>query len=204
MRKWIRVVGALLVMAGILSLCMQSLAQVEKGERLPIWTPDRDLLSKLTEAVSILGFQVRPPKGYTSVRQVEGRAQMFAWQGSVRSDGTAPSLMVGIMTPPPGEASTYTLEELLDKFLAGIQRRRQHWTRTAAERGQVNGLPFVRARWSGTETTSQRKMHGFNYVALEGQTIIHISSQDVEPHHDAALAFAETAALTFKRMGRGD
>ena len=41
-------------------------------------------------------------------------------------------------------------------------------------------------------------MHGFSYVAMIGGTIVHITSQDVEPHHQAALKLAETAARTFR------
>ncbi len=36
------------------------------------------------------------------------------------------------------------------------------------------------------------------YVTKDGSTVIQITSQDVEPHHEHALKLAEAAALTFK------
>jgi hypothetical protein len=42
-------------------------------------------------------------------------------------------------------------------------------------------------------------MHGFNYVAMDGDKVIQLSSQDVAPHHRGALELAETAVLTFKK-----
>ena len=62
----------------------------------------------------------------------------------------------------------------------------------------MNGREFVRARWSGVESASQQKMHGFSYVTVDHRTIVQISSQDVEPHHQAALKLAEASALTFR------
>ncbi len=92
-----------------------------------------------------------------------------------------------------------TLEAALDSFLGGVQRRRVNWQRTAPEVVQVSGLTFARARWSGTEPNSGTRMHGLMYVAVDGRNIIQLSSQDVEPHHDAALRLAEAAVLTFQR-----
>jgi hypothetical protein len=64
----------------------------------------------------------------------------------------------------------------------------------------VNGIEFLRARWSGTDKATERKMHGFIYVAVVGQQIIQLSSQDVEPHHGAALPVAEAAVQTFRKQ----
>jgi hypothetical protein len=70
---------------------------------------------------------------------------------------------------------------------------------TSPERGQINGLTFMRVYWSGTDADKQRKRHGAMYAGKDGSTLIFISSQDVEPHHERALKLAETAALTFKK-----
>lgn len=200
MKKRVVVMSTALALTGVLALATLSSAQAKKGETLRAWIPDASLLGHLAPEVSILAFRIRPPQGYTLVQQSgPGGAQIVAWKGAVRPDGTAPYVMVAIAAPPPGERNTYTLEEVLDEFLAGVQRRRQNWTRTVSEHGQVNGLTFVRARWSGTEPTNQLKMHGFSYVTLHGQTVIQISSQDAEPHPEAALRLAEAAALTFQK-----
>lgn len=58
--------------------------------------------------------------------------------------------MLGIVTVPATEAGKHSVEQILDKFLQGIQKSRgQDWKRTPIELGTINGLPFVRARWSG-------------------------------------------------------
>jgi hypothetical protein len=167
---------------------------------LAVWKPDATFLEQLEPIADVDEYQVRPPQGYSfspppaTPPGVKG----FAWKGAQREDQTAPQLMIGLVSRPPEEVNV-TVEQYLDNMLEGVKRRRTNWTQTSPERGQVNGLTFVRARWSGTEPERQSKMHGFMYVAKDGSTFIHISSQDLEPHHEQALMLAEIAALTFKK-----
>ena len=84
-------------------------------------------------------------------------------------------------------------------MIGGIQRRRTNWSQTATERGKVNGLDFLRVRWSGAEKTKGSNMHGFIYVAQDGLNFIQIGSQDIEPHHEQSLKLAEAAVLTIKK-----
>ena len=67
------------------------------------------------------------------------------------------------------------------------------------ERGQIDGLTFVRAHWEGTERTTKYKMRGFIYVAAAGPGMIYISSKDTAPEHLQSLPLAEAAALTFRK-----
>lgn len=165
------------------------------------WQPDKTLLNRLAAPVVVGGYELRPPLGYRLQRQsAPDQGQVLAWVGPARVDGVRPYLMLGIINVPTGEANKYTLEQALDKLLGSIQRlRKQDWQRTRAERGTINGLTFVRASWSGTASGMPFKMHGFSYVTQVGNQVIQLSSQDVEPHDKAALALAQTAALTFKR-----
>jgi hypothetical protein len=166
-----------------------------------VWSPDAALLEQLGPIADVDGYQVRPPQDYafSPPPATPPGVKGFGWKGTPREDRTAPQLIVGLTSRPPGEADV-ALEQYLEEMLGGVQRRRTDWTQTPAERGQVNGLTFVRARWSGTDPERQQKMHGFMYVAKDGSTVIHISSQDVEPHHPDALRLAEAAALTFKKQ----
>src|SRR5262245_40164808 len=147
-------------------------APTAKDRPLAVWEPDATFLEQLGPIIDVVGYQVRPPRDYsfspppTTPPGVKG----FAWKGPLRQDQTAPQLMVGLTSRPPEEANA-SLEQYLDTLLEGVKRRRTNWTQTSPERGQVNGLTFVRARWSGTEPEKQWAMHGFMYVAKDGSTV---------------------------------
>jgi hypothetical protein len=168
---------------------------------LPKWAPDKELLAQLAPYGNVGGYQVRPPRKYDRVvpPPAPPGGQLFAWAGAKRADNTAPMFMVTMLAPPPEVAQKTTLEQFLDSMLGGIKRRRKDWKQTAVERGQINGLTFLRVRWSGTEAAKGWKMHGFMYVARDGPNFIQIASQDVEPNHAEALKLAEAAALTFRK-----
>jgi hypothetical protein len=164
-----------------------------KPPSAPAWQPPNALLSQLDVPVTVAVYQLRSPRGYTLQRQQGPNGmQSVNWVGSPRANGVRPYLMLGLLNVPAGEAKKYSAEQILDKFLQGIQRRRGNdWKRTRAEHGTINGLR------SGTSPQGGVKMHGFNYVSLLGDRVIHLSSQDVEPDHQKALALAEAAVLTF-------
>ena len=163
-----------------------------------VWEPDPTFLDKLTPARQVGNFDIRIPKEYEFM---EGPAQtgikLHVWTGKSRPDESLPQLTITLVTPPPGE--TATLEEFLTSIAGGVQRRRTNWSQTATERGKVNGLEFLRVRWSGREKIKGANMHGFIYVAQDGSNFIQLSSQDIEPHHEQSLQLAEAATLTIKK-----
>lgn len=164
------------------------------------WRPSQELLARLADPDPVGPYQLRPPIGYPpQEREGPSGSRSRAWVGSPRSDRTRPYVMVTLAVPPPGEATASTLEELLGRMLTSVRQRRQNWTESRPESGTLGGIPFVRAYWQGTDAATRQRMHGFNYVALDGGTIINISSQDVAPHIREALALAEAAVLTFTR-----
>ncbi|MFL5331482.1 MAG: hypothetical protein ACJ8C4_21540 [Gemmataceae bacterium] len=167
--------------------------------QVPAWEPDPTVLSDLGPLTDFEGYQIRVPNGYSPLSPPPNLPlKMFLWVSSKRSDQTAAQLMVGIVSPPPGEAND-SIEKHLDKLLDTQKKDRTDYSQTATERGTINGLAFVRAHWSGINSENQRKLHGFYYVTKEGTTFYHIRSQDVEPHHEQALKIAEATALTFKK-----
>jgi hypothetical protein len=179
-------------------------APLLKNPAAPTWKPAPALLSRLDAPFTVGRFELRPPKGYVLQRQTgPAQTQALGWVGPARDNGVRPYLMLGIVTVPATEAGKHSVEQSLDKFLQSIQKSRgQDWKRNATEHGTVNGLPFVRARWSGSLPKSPFKVHGFNYVTLVKGQVIQLSSQDVEPDQREPLALAEAAALTFKRTTR--
>lgn len=103
---------------------------------------------------------------------------------------------------PPAELKKYDLEQALDELVASLSYQRRNWTRTVTEKGLINGLTFVRTRWNGQDLPTGLKMHGLVYVAIVGETLIQLSSQDIEPHHVEALKLAELSILTLERSSR--
>jgi hypothetical protein len=161
----------------------------------PNWQPDPALLDQLDTARDLGAYEMRVPKGYTQVPEpagAPGGAKMLGWAGANRPDSTAPTVIAMLISAPAGQAEKTSPEEFLQKALDGVKRRRVNWTQTPAEGGQINGLSFLRARWS-------LKMHGFIYVSRDGSTFIQLNSQDIDPNHEPPLKLAETAILTFKK-----
>lgn len=124
----------------------------------------------------------------------------YAWKGIKRPDGTSPYLMV-LLSPVPEGESVPDPDKILQSFMRAVAKNREaDWKSTSPETGTINGINFIHAEWEGTDVATGKKMHGFMYVTIEGKDLIQISSQDVEPHHKAALKLAETAALTFHKI----
>jgi len=177
--------------------------QCAETAALPAWQPDKNLLGSLEAASPIGEYELRSPKGYERQRQQgPDSADAVAWVTPERKDGTRAYVMVGRVEMPAAEIGKYTLEQLLDGFLKSVQRRRKKdWKRSKTERGTINGITFVRARWSGTAAGAKFKMHGFHYLTVVGDKVFQLSSQDVEPHHKKALPLAECSVLTFQKKG---
>jgi hypothetical protein len=106
--------------------------------------------------------------------------------------------MLVMMTVPPAEAGKYTAPQALERFLAGVQRNRSDWKRSPAEEGVVNGIPFARAQWTGTDIATKHPMQGLMYVAFTGGRLLQMSSQDVVPVPGDALALAGASVLTVR------
>ena len=164
------------------------------------WSSDKALSGKLAPAAIVGKYQIQPPQGYAlQTKRGPVGSDAYAWVGTTRVDGTRPYLMLGLFTPPAGEANKYTLKEACAKMLAGVERRRKDWKQSPMEQGSVNGMTFERVYWQGVDTATEQPMSGFLYVAKDGNAILQIASQDVAAHTKNALPLAEAAALTFRK-----
>lgn len=171
-----------------------------KTSTAPAWRPDAALLNRLAPVARVGQFELRPPKGYAMQRKPgPGKSEGVAWVSAPREDGTRSYVMLVIAQLPAKEARKYTPEQTLDKMLQGVQARRtKDWKRSATEHGMLNGLPFLRARWSGVAQEAPLKLRGFHYLTVLDGKIIQLSSQDLESNPNA-LKLAEASVLTFKK-----
>jgi hypothetical protein len=170
--------------------------------QLPVWTPPRDLISKLGRPIIIGGFHLRPPVGYSLQRSdlpsgLPPGSQMVAWAGPPRADGTRSQVLMTIVPVPSSEVTADNLERVLGVFIAAIESKRSEWKQTPVERGIVSGNTFVRSRWDAVDIETGARMHGVMYTGIVGNKVVELASQDVEPYQRAALALAEASILTF-------
>jgi hypothetical protein len=167
------------------------------------WKADPASTKKLDKVVPVEEYTIQPPKGY-AYQETDGPmgSKMRAWAGPIRKDTSRPSLTLSVLAIPATELAKIkelSLEQLGEKMLAAVKARRTDWKQEKPEAGMVNGIKFVRIRWTGVATVNNREMKGFQYVAVDGKSIVQIASQDFAPESDASLKLAEAAVLTFKR-----
>ena len=183
-------------------LALQASGQATKAP--PEWKPEPAVLKKLETTWILDAYTLQPPKNYTRERPKETPPGLVAvgWSGEPRKDGSKASIRAMVVQLPPSEeASTgkYTLEQLAETLLGTIKRNRSDFQEEKAETGTISGLTFLRVRWEGVETKSNRKMQGFVYVARDGLKIIQLLSQDYTPEATESLPLTEASILTFKK-----
>jgi hypothetical protein len=88
---------------------------------------------------------------------------------------------------------------MLAAQLESLVKRQDDFHEQINIHGKVNGFTAIGARWNGINKMLKKKMHGFVYALKDGHNHITLSSQDVEPNHEAPLKLAEAAARTFKK-----
>jgi hypothetical protein len=191
--------GAVLLVAGGVTLFL-----ILNHARREVWTIPVEQQDRLADYDSFgRGYRIRPPQGWTKgiASGPEGYTG-YAWR-SQRPDGWWAEVMMVSTILPPQEADRHTPETALQSLLNAIKKQHQNLTPTTTEQGEINGLPFVRARWSGTTIADRfgtsKRIHGFCYVCLQGRELIQITGQNVEPGHEAPLALAEASALSFQK-----
>jgi hypothetical protein len=98
---------------------------------------------------------------------------------------------------PPSGVPFPTVDIFHTKAVDGMERHHPtNFTRAEHEDGAINGTAFRRTRWSGE--SSGRKLKGIVYSAIVGQTLVILSTQDVELHVEPSLRIGEATIMTFK------
>ena len=71
--------------------------------------------------------------------------------------------------------------------------------RAGREKGQINGLNFVKIGWQGTKTPEGIKVHGVLYFCATGSTILALCCVDSEAHYQESQGLLNTSLMTFRR-----
>jgi hypothetical protein len=185
--KW-RLAFLLLALAGF----SQTLTG-QTASRSSVWASDVSLAAKLDPPQKLEQFLIRLPKGYIPIRQPGPAGSVIdGWAGEPRADGTRGQVVILRFSPGPDEiVKQADMEPALLTLVEGFQKGKINWKQEAVEHGVINGIPFVRLRWSAVHSSLNRKMSGFSYLTIIGRVVIQLSSQDVEPFHVDALRLAK-------------
>ena len=165
------------------------------------WTPAPTMDAKLGTFQPCDAYELRPPKGFTLIMKPASESTTgCAWISPVRKDGTRGYVMVVFATPSPEELQTHTLTDVLNHFVAGIGERRTGFKTSTVSLGTIDGITFARTYWSGADSSTGAKMHGFVYAAVDGPTVLEISSQDFDRYSKTSLPRAEASARSFRKQ----
>jgi peroxiredoxin len=163
----------------------------------PRWQPGSVGFGQLGDEVAVGAYRVRPPKGYfQDKRPPEVGREVYRWEGPAPPGGNPPVFEVSLSPSPPER----DLRALLEKELEVIPGpRRLGWNCGPAERGELNGLVFLRAQWSIQEQAQKWTGAGVIYLGLDGNTLVRISCRDFMPKSGGPL---DAAPLTFHRAAQ--
>lgn len=145
---------------------------------LPVWKPQPKLMRYLASLTRFSGYAIQPPRGYAMQQTQRVGFAACGWQGNGGRSGVAPGLLLTIGPVPVRGSKKQTSEQLLTASLDAQKRRYTDWTQTAFERGQVNGLVFLRSYWTATQAQAKQKLRGVTYFAVDGGTAIQLTGQD--------------------------
>ena len=177
-----------------------------------LWQPDPSLLGQLGAYEHLEEFQIRWPTGFETVPppplppgliNVPIQISRSFRAGALRPDGVRPSLIVGIFRIP---ANGGTAEERLNKEIETFSDQVRagnalgpDFQRAGLEKGQINGLDFVRIGWQGTKTPEGVKLHGSIYICTIPNTTLALGWTDSEAHYEQSQALWNAAIMTFRR-----
>ena len=156
-------------------------AQEAAPAPLPVWKPQTGLLRYLARPTRVLKYTMQPPAGYAARQTQQPRLLAYTWRGAASQSGVTPNVALALAPAPATKGKSYTAERLIAGALGFLKRGHDDWTQTPVEQGQINGLPFARAYWTGTERQHKRKVRGVAYMAVDGATLISLQSQDMAP-----------------------
>jgi hypothetical protein len=162
------------------------------------WKADAGMVAKLAAPATVMGYRIRPPKGYQQFQQPgpEG-STAFAWVGPVREDGTRSMMMLVVAPIAKGERPP--VNEAVKAMVDSIKKSRTHFHQEPTENGTLDGVAFARIRWSGTKTGMGMNVEGVNYAAIDGDRVVYLWTQDVVPSCAASLKLTQASLLTFAK-----
>ncbi len=180
-----------------------SLSSVKAQDKaiLPRWQSDKVFTKQFASAIKVEGYSVQPPKKYQKDQTDIPGGKVISWIGAARDDGSLTAMFLDFLPViPEKEVKEHNLEWAATQILAGMNSQRKDWKPEKAETGMVNGLTFVRIRWSGFDAEWKRKIQGVIYVMLDGDKPIALTGQDAFPESQKTLPMIEACILTFKKQ----
>jgi len=116
------------------------LAAPPKPPMAAVWSPDKALAATLAPPADLAGYKMRLPAGTTAEfrkDQREGavRARFFSVH---RADDAGPTMIVMVVSLPPGATGKDTLEQILAGD--GFMEEKTNAIKTPTQAGRVNGL----------------------------------------------------------------
>jgi hypothetical protein len=174
---------------------------------LPVWKPDPAILDQLAPYQDVEGYEVRAPAIWVA-RPIESRGlKSIAWRGLERNDGTWPEIWVAVATGSPqsqGEARNATLNTVFDKAMSWLPRVFSNVQCTDKQSGQVNGIPFLKAKVTvHIEAGGGHDLRGILYAGQDGGIIVAVWFFDAQSNYEDTARLGEAAALTFRKRQQG-
>lgn len=216
-KKWLEVVNKnmfnIKIGAGIAAMTAGAIlagyAQEEKSALPAAWKPNPKMLRYIGRQTRVLSYAVQAPIGYTARQTRQPRLIAYTWLGQARKTGVTPNLTLALAPTPIVNKKPMTPEQLLTNALNAMKRGHEDWTQTPAERGQINGLTFARAYWTGTERQRSRKLRGVAYMGVDGSVAISMQCQDLalpgaKPGAEGAQNPADAAPPDANAQENGD
>jgi peroxiredoxin len=161
----------------------------------PRWTAPSSAYAQLDDEVAVGAYLIRPPANYILEKEApDARRETYRWKGPRGPDGSTPVLEVALAPAPPADKH---LEDILEADVASVPRKGLiGWTCTAAERSDVKGITFARTKWTIMGAPLKLKASGYEYAAVDGDTLVRITCRAGAPTGGGAL---DAAPLTFHR-----
>lgn len=169
---------------------------------LPRWSPDPAAVAQLGESVGLDHFRLRQPPGYAARPKVVGTRHSLSLKGPQRPGRGSPALILELR-PLEAREKEMSLEQVLEgelTFFKNVQAATlPNMTHTAIERGQLNGMTFVRSRFTSDSPRPGEKAHGLMYLSVQDQTVVSVTALDGEPESKTTLKLLEASAQTLQR-----
>jgi hypothetical protein len=166
----------------------------------PAWTPSKLLAGQLSPAITLAGFTIQPPKGYSkSPAPTTKNDPLEIWASPFNATGHATILSFAQYTKPGAKARTQPLASTVARFVQAQASSYKGWKVTPTQMGTIHGAPFCRCYWSGIEIDRGVQREGFLYLGRSGTSIYALSAQVTGTKDRKALALAEASVLTFRQ-----
>jgi hypothetical protein len=169
------------------------------------WRADPALMDQLQPYQDVEGFEIRLPRELKfCIRQVGPLPGLIecTWTGSLRTDGSKPTLLLKLITPPPAAAAAIasaTLEDGLEGVMPPNGVRGPDYHQESVEMGQINGISFARVKFRFTWSGTQRIVRGASYSGKQGGTFIGLRMHDYDPYQEESMKLLNAAVMTLRK-----